>query len=143
MPRRSNGSSRRSSRSNGRSSRRDNEPRPLTQIAGYVADRPEIKEYDGDEFTTFRVGSNRFYDDDRDDATRWYGVAINKPALQDFVQAELRKGTAVVVEGVVNKKEADGTVYYNMTGFRVGLVDWFVAGSDDRDDRDDDEDEDL
>lgn len=131
------------SRSTGRSSSRrgSDQPKPLTQIAGYVADKPEVREYDGDEFTTFRVGVNRFYDDDVDESTRWYGVAVNKPAVQDFVQAELRKGTAVVVEGTVSKKEGDGVTFYNMNGYRVGLVDWFVAGSGDYDS--DDEEEDL
>lgn len=113
------------------SKRSETAPRALTQIAGYAADEPEIRQYEGDEFTTFRVGTNRYYDDDNDESTRWYGVAVNKPAVQDWVQAHISKGTAVVVEGTVTKKEGkEGEVYFNMTGFRVGLVDWFIAGDD-------------
>jgi single-stranded DNA-binding protein len=108
-----------------------------------VAASPEVKEYDGDEFTTFRVGVNRFYDDEEEEATRWFGVAVNKPEVQDFVLDNLKKGTAVVVEGVAKKTERDGETYHNMTGYRVGLVDWFVVGSSDYEDDRDDDDEDL
>ena len=56
----------------------DYEEKPLSQIAGYVAGDPEVRDgSEGDEFTTFRVGSNRFYDDENPDATRWYSIAIN------------------------------------------------------------------
>jgi len=132
-------------RSSNRSRRSDSEPKPLLQIAGYVGGKPEIRSgRDGDEFTSFRVGINRFYDDELEEATRWYSVGVNKPALQDWVQANIRKGTAVVVEGTPSKKDWQGTTQHNMSGYRVGLVDWFVAGSSDdyEDDRDED-DEDL
>jgi single-stranded DNA-binding protein len=101
----------------------------LSQIAGYVGSAPEVRDgSDGDEFTSFSVGTNRFYDDDHEESTRWYSVAINKPALQDYVLEALKKGTAVVVEGTIRKVEKDGNTYFNMTGYRVGLVDWHVTG---------------
>ena len=137
--RRSNNSSRR-----GSSRRNSNAPKPLLHIAGYVAAKPEIRTNgDGDEFTTFRVGVPRFYDDDKEEATRWYGVAVNKTAVQDFVQDNLRKGTAVVVEGNPSTHEWQGETQHDLTGFKVGLVDWFVAGSDDYDSGRDEDDEDL
>ncbi len=126
-----------------RSSKRTSElpQKPLLQIAGYVVDTPEVRQYEGDEFTTFRVGINRFYGDEHgDDGTRWYGVAINKQAVQDWVQENLEKGTPVVVEGTVSKKEGDeGEIYFNMTGYRVGLVEWFVSGDDAWDGTDDED----
>jgi len=107
----------------------DTETRPLRQIAGYVGADPEVRDgKDDEEFTTFSVGTNRFYDEDQDESTRWFGVAINKPELQDFVLDNISKGTAVVVEGVASTVEREGKVYHNMTGYRVGLVDWFVSG---------------
>ena len=139
MPRNENKRRRSSSRRN------SNAPKPLVQIAGYVAAKPEIRtNQDGDEFTTFRVGANRFYGDEEEESTRWFGVAVNKPAVQDFVQDNLRKGTAVVVEGTTSTNEGrDGNTYHNMTGYRVGTVDWFVAGDSDWDDDRDEDDEDL
>jgi single-stranded DNA-binding protein len=138
MPRNERSNSRR------RSTRRENAPKPLLHIAGYVAARPEVRtNRDGDEFTSFRVGINRFYDDEEEESTRWYGVAVNKPAVQDFVLENLRKGTAVVVEGTPSTHEYQGETQHDLTGYKVGLVDWFVAGSNDYDNDRDEDDEDL
>ncbi len=51
---------------------------------------------------------------------------MKKPAVRQFVQRELRKGTPVVVEGYVNQSTWDGQTYNNISGFRVGIVDWFT-----------------
>jgi hypothetical protein len=112
--------------------------KPLKQIAGYAGAAPEVRENpNGEEFTTFRVGVNLYYDDERDDSTKWYGVAVNKPAVQDWVLENVKTGTPIVVEGTASKTEKDGNVYFNMTGYKVGLVDWFVSGPDTSVDDDD------
>jgi single-stranded DNA-binding protein len=99
----------------------------LTQIAGYVGAAPEIRQGNGGaDFTTFRVGVNEGYADDEE--TRWVGVAINDPQVQDFVNGKIRKGTPVVVEGHESTSERNGVTYNNMNGYRVGIVDWFVKG---------------
>lgn len=109
----------------------DYEEKPLSQISGYVGGPPEIRQPEGgDEFTSFSVGTNRFYDEENEERTRWYGVAINKPALQDWVLETIKKGMPVTVEGTIRKVERDGNTYFNMTGYRIGMVDWHVVGAD-------------
>ena len=104
--------------------------KPLEQIAGHVGRSPEVKPgYEGSDFTSFSVAVTRSYGDEDDNRTQWYSVAINKPALQAWVQDNIRKGSAVVVEGNTKESTRDGTTYYNMTGFKVGLVDWFRPGT--------------
>ena len=102
--------------------------KPLEQIAGNVGRSPEVKPgYEGNDFTSFSVAVNRSYGEEGN--TQWYSVAINKPALQAWVQDNIRKGSAVVVEGSTKETTRDGTTFHNMTGFRVGLVDWFRPGA--------------
>ena len=72
------------------------------------------------------MGVNRGYA--LDDETKWFGVAVNKQDLQDYVQATFRKGTPVVCEGTSSTREWEGNTYYNFTAFRVGVVDWFLIG---------------
>ena len=99
----------------------------LVQIAGTVGRDPEVKNGPKGDFTTLSVASNLGYGGERDD-TRWYSVAFNDPIVQDFVRKNIRKGNAIVVEGYVNPREYNGSTYYNMSGFRVGFVEWFVKG---------------
>jgi len=99
----------------------------LSQIAGYAAAPPETRSgRDGDDFVTFRVGVNTGYDEESE--TKWVGVAINNPDVQDFVKGNIRKGTPVVVEGTESTNTRDGVTFNNMSGYRVGIVDWFIIG---------------
>lgn len=97
----------------------------LVQVAGTVGRTPEVKSGPKGEFVTFSVAANIAYGDN---GSRWYSVAVNDPLVQEFVKKNFHKGTAVVVEGYVNPKEYNGSTYYNMSGFRVGFVEWFVKG---------------
>ena len=103
----------------------------LSHIAGYVAAAPEIKQgrdRDGNpsEFTTFRIGVNVGYGEESE--TKWFGVAVNNPDLQDYVNGTLRKGTPVVCEGVARTVERNGSIFNNFNAYRIGVVDWFVRG---------------
>lgn len=113
----------------------------LEHIAGYAGGKPEVKDGRDGEFTTFRLGVTRTYDRDVDDATTWYGVSVNKPELQEFVQERLSKGMAVVCEGSAYTSKSKGVEYHNFRAFRVGIIDWFVVG--DKPKKRDEVDEDL
>lgn len=104
------------------------EKQDLAQAAGYVGTPPEMKPgRDGEEFLTFSLAVNTGYGDDAQ--TKWLGVAVNRPDLQDYVMENVRKGSAVVVEGYPRTVERNGTTYHNFTAFRVGLVNWYVRGT--------------
>lgn len=104
------------------------EKQDLSQAAGYTARDPERKPgRDGEDFLAFSIGVNTGYGDDSE--TKWLGVAVNRPDLQDFVMANVRKGTPVVVEGFERTVERNGNTYHNFQAFRVGIVDWYVRGT--------------
>jgi len=101
--------------------------KPLEQIAGYVGRDPEVKPgRDDSTFTSFTVGVNTGYGEDSE--TKWYGVAVNRKELQDWVQANIRKGKPIVAEGVSSTVTREGATFNNFTAYRVGIVDWFVLG---------------
>ena len=107
----------------------------LTQAAGYVGFPPEIRPGQDGEWMTFRLGVNTSYGEGSE--TKWLGVSVSKPELMDWVQANVRKGSAVVVEGVEKEVERNGNIYHNFQAYRVGLVNWFVRGTQpQRDDED-------
>lgn len=97
----------------------------LSQIAGTVGREPEVKESSRGAFTVLSLAVNTGYGND-EDATRWYSVAFNDPVVQDFVRRNIRKGSAIVVEGYENEREYNGRTYFNFNAFRVGFVEWFV-----------------
>lgn len=101
---------------------------PLVHIAGRAVRAPEIKSSSRGEFAVFNVGVTRYYDRERDDATRWVRVLVNKPQVIEFCQRHIRKGTPVVIEGGAYESEYQGQKQYNINAFRVGLVDWFILG---------------
>lgn len=103
-------------------------PLVVKQIAGYAGRPPEIKTGPKGDFVSFSVGVSNTYGDDPE-STRWYRIAVNDPQVQDFVMAKVRKGTPIVLEGSEYESEYQGVTQYNMSAFRVGLVDWFVKGS--------------
>jgi len=103
------------------------EKQTIRHIAGNVAADPEEKSGREDsKFVTFRVAVTRGYDDD--DEPRWYGVSVNREALQKQVLAQVHKGSRVVIEGVPStSKGNDGRIFYNFKAFRVGLVDYLAV----------------
>jgi single-stranded DNA-binding protein len=114
------------------------EKEDLQQAAGYVARDPETKPgRDGEDFVSFSIGVNTGYGDDSE--TKWLGVAVNRPDLQDWVMANVRKGNAVVVEGFGRTVTRGDNTYNNFSAFRVGKVDWYVRGSSAPAPRDDDD----
>lgn len=102
-------------------------PLKLTQIVGTVGRAPEVKQGKKGDFVSFSVAANLDYDG-TPESTRWYSVGFNDPQVQDYVLQNIRKGMAVAVEGSVWEKQSNGRTYYNVTGFRIGLVEWFVKG---------------
>ena len=104
----------------------DYEQKPLKQIAGIVGRDPVIRRGDWGEFTAFSVAVTRSYGDDGE--TRWYDVTVNKDSLQDWVNANVQKGTRIVCEGVPSKSQWEGKDQFKFAAFRVGLVDWAVTG---------------
>ncbi len=130
----------------------DYEKKTIRHIAGNVGADPELRESkrEGDDdstFVTFRVAVTRDYDKGSD--ARWYGVSVNRQALQDAVMEEIHKGSRVVIEGVPSTSlGTDGRTFYNFKAFRIGLVDYLaiVGNSQPDPDFDDDfgdDDEDL
>jgi single-stranded DNA-binding protein len=121
--------------------RGDYEKQTIRHIAGNVGRAPERKP--GREeatFATFSVAVTRDYDDDA--KPRWYGVSVNREALQDDVMRRIKKGSRVVCEGIPSTKQGDnGQTFYNFKAFRVGLVEYLGLGGNTADD-DDDEDDD-
>jgi single-stranded DNA-binding protein len=105
------------------------EDKPLSQIAGYAAGKPEVKNGTKGDFVSFSVAVTRFYGMERDDRTRWYRIGVNDPQVQAFCLANIRKGTPVVLEGGEYTTEYQGQTQYNLSAFRVGLVTWFVKGT--------------
>jgi single-stranded DNA-binding protein len=106
------------------------EKQTIRHIAGNVGADPERREgRENSTFVTFSVAVTRGYDDS--DEARWYGVSVNREALQDEVMAQVHKGSRVVIEGVpTTSKGNDGRTFYNFKAFRVGLVDYLaVAGA--------------
>jgi len=103
-------------------------PLVLTQIAGNVGRAPEVKSGSKGDFVSFSVAVARSYGDDPD-STRWYRVSVNDPQVQDFVLGRVRKGTPIVLEGSAYETEYQGATQHNLNAFRVGLVDWFVKGT--------------
>jgi single-stranded DNA-binding protein len=104
----------------------DYEPKPIKHIAGVVGQDPEQKQGGGyDPFVSFSLAVTRSYGDDGE--TRWYSVAVNKEALQNWVMQNIQKGSRVVVEGVLSKRDYQGKDYFNASAFRVGLIDWAVV----------------
>ena len=105
----------------------DYEQKPLKQIAGIVGRDPEVVAGDWGEFTKFSVAVTRSYGDDGE--TRWYGVTVNKDALQEWVKRNLHKGSRVVCEGVPKSHDYQGEKQHDFAAFRVGLVDWAQLNS--------------
>lgn len=104
-------------------------PLLVKQIAGYAGRAPEVKDGKKGEFVSFTVAVTRSYDRDDDDPTVWYRIGVNDQQVQDFVMANVKKGTPVVIEGSEYESEYQGTTQFNMNAFRVGIVDWFIKGS--------------
>jgi single-stranded DNA-binding protein len=105
------------------------EDKPLTQLVGYAANKPETKGGSKGEFVSFNLAVTRFYDRDKDESTRWYRIGVNDPQVQRFCLDNIRKGTPVALEGGAYETEYQGQKQYNLSAFRVGLVDWFVRGA--------------
>ncbi len=117
----------------------DFEKKTIRHIAGNVGADPELRTGREDYFVTFRVAVTRDYDEGSD--ARWYGVSVNREALQDEVMEQIKKGSRVVVEGVPStSKGTDGRTFYNFKAFRVGLVDYLAVGGPSQPDPDFDDD---
>lgn len=119
---------------------RHDEPLKVTQVVGRVGNDPETRETKAGDVLNFSVAKTMAYGGDED--TRWFRCAIWNEDLQRAVRGIISKGVPVVVEGKVEKEDYKGTTQYNMTVFRVGLVDWVVRGGESNSRRDDDDDED-
>ena len=104
-------------------------PLLVKQIAGYAGRAPEVKTGPKGDFVSFSVGVSRSYGAEDPEPTAWYRIAVNDPQVQDFVMANIRKGTPVVLEGSEYETEYQGTTQLNMSAYRVGLVDWFIKGT--------------
>lgn len=102
-------------------------PLRLTQVVGTVGRAPEVKESSKGEFVSLSIAANLDYDSGPE-STRWYSVAFNDPQVQGYVLQNIRKGMSIAVEGSLWEKDSNGRTYYNINGFRVGLVEWFVKG---------------
>lgn len=105
------------------------EKQTIRHIAGNVGADPERRDgRDDSTFVTFRVAVTRDYDEGSE--ARWYGVSVNREALQDAVMDSVRRGSRVIIEGVPStSKGNDGRTFYNFKAFRVGLVDYLAIAS--------------
>lgn len=93
----------------------------LTQILGRVGKDPIIKETPKGELVEFSVAVSNSYDAGD---TTWYQIAVFNDALRGPVKESVFKGATVAIEGNLSTREVQGKVYYNVTAFKVGIVDY-------------------
>jgi single-strand DNA-binding protein len=101
----------------------------VAHLAGIVGTDPETVQGGRSNFVSFRLATTLRYPDrdagEEDSVTRWYSVAVNRPALQAWTLDNIRKGSRVVLEGFKSRKERDdGDYWYNFAASRIGFAEW-------------------
>ena len=112
------------------------DPTRVTVIAGKVLRDPELKEVtiggEDAEVVNFSVAVTVTYGDRNNSQdygeSRYYSIGVWREDLRDWVMENIHKGSNVAIEGSLSKTDKDGTVYRNLSAFRVGLIDWYVRG---------------
>lgn len=118
-----------SRRSSGGRSESRGEQKPIKTVAGRVGGDPEWRQAGDADVIEFSVAVTQGYGDDAPpplwiQCTAW----DRKPEMQDFIENEIFKGSAVAVEGTYSTNQGgDGKTYHKINVVRVGLIDWFKA----------------
>lgn len=99
------------------------EPLKVVQVAGRVGRDPESYDTRVGEVLNFTLAQTLSYGDD-DDSTKWWRISVWREDLQEFVRREVQRGSPVVVEGKASESEYKGEVQYELTAYKVGVIDW-------------------
>lgn len=105
---------------------------PLQHYSGNVGRDPEELDTKNGPRVIFQLAITRGFGKDADD-TQWAKVWVSKEPLMGDVLEKVYKGARVVVVGPeVNETQYEGQTYYDITAFKVGLVDWLGFRESDR-----------
>lgn len=99
----------------------------FTHIVGVVGKTPEAAtagEYGS--VIKFPVAVQTGFNDEAE--TRWYDVTVWKDTLQDVVKAQVYKGAKVAVTGYAKTRQYEGKTFYQISGSRIGLIEYLVPG---------------
>lgn len=99
-----------------------NAPRRVVAISGTVGKAPTNKQTSKGQVVNFSVAVKNSYDEGAQDT--WFDVSVWNEGLQASVIAEVYKGAKVAVEGTHSTREYEGKTYHQISGARVGLVDF-------------------
>lgn len=97
---------------------------PVVAIAGRVGKDPTRRDTRSGTVVGFSVAVTTGYDDS--DLADWYDISVFNEGLQESVLAEISKGSSVAIEGFFSTREYQGKTYKQITGNRVGLVEYLA-----------------
>ena len=97
-------------------------PRRVVSVAGTVGKAPTRKKTSKGDVVNFSLAVRTSYDDGAQDT--WFDVSVWNEGLQAAVLAEVYKGAKVAVEGPFQTRTYEGKEYPQISGSRVGLVEY-------------------
>lgn len=99
----------------------------LSTIAGNVGKEPEERDTTKGKVLSFSVAQAVKFSKDAPPPD-WYNVAVWDDGMRDLVKKTIHKGDRVVVIGPVKERQYEGKTYKDISGYRVGKVDYLFPG---------------